>query len=192
MVQKPVIIVDYNSEWPNMFSELEMILRRQLGNLAISIEHVGSTSVHGLAAKPIIDIDVVIESFTLLPIVINKLSSLGYLHQGNLGIEDREAFARIDNKVPYNREESEKPEHYLYVCNKLSKELSRHITFRNILRKHPELVTEYTILKTELSEKYKNNREAYTDGKTDFVITVLNEYGQGVDRYPFASSNHYG
>ncbi|OAB28356.1 hypothetical protein PMSD_22800 [Paenibacillus macquariensis subsp. defensor] len=179
MGTRPVIIEDYNEEWPIMFNELQDILRYNLGELASYIEHVGSTSVPGLAAKPIIDIDIVIDSMVLLPQLIEKLSKIGYLHEGNLGIENREAFSRIDDKVPYNNEMNTKQEHHLYVCNKDSDALMKHIVFRNILRKRPDLVTSYSVLKQELAEKFKDNRIAYTEGKTHFVNTVMNEDDSG-------------
>lgn len=173
---KPVVIENYNEDWPLRFSELQKILREHLGDLALSIEHVGSTSVPGLAAKPIIDLDIVIDSMELLPQVIKNLNHLGYIHEGNLGVENREAFARADDKVPYTRESYQKAEHHLYVCSKESDALFNHITFRDILRKQPELSEAYAILKKELAEKYKHHREDYTKGKTEFVIKVLNEY----------------
>ncbi|WP_438349897.1 GrpB family protein [Paenibacillus sp. FA6] len=176
MGSRPVIIEGYDEEWPNTFNKLQDLLRHNLGELALTIEHVGSTSVPGLAAKPIIDIDIVIDSMMLLPQVIGKLSELGYFHEGNLGIENREAFSRIDDKVPYNNEMNPKQEHHLYVCNKESDALIKHIIFRDILRKRPELVTAYSALKKELAKKFKNNRIAYTEGKTHFVNTVMKDY----------------
>ena len=176
MGSRPVIIEDYNDAWPVMFNELKDILRDKLGELALTIEHVGSTSVPGLAAKPILDIDIVIDSMSLLPQVVGMLSELGYFHEGNLGVENREAFARTDDIVPHNEEMNQKPKHHLYVCNKESEALKKHITFRDILRQHPDLVTAYSSLKKELAEKFTNNRTAYTDGKTHFVDTVLDKY----------------
>ncbi len=176
MNQKPVIIEDYNDNWPKMFDGLKSILQDKLGNLVIRIEHVGSTSVPGLAAKPIIDIDIVVGSMSELPEIIEKLNELGYYHEGDLGIPNREAFARKDEQVPYSLDSKLKLEHHLYVCNRESEELLRHITFRNILRKRPHLVTEYTTLKKDLSKRFKYNRKAYTKGKTEFITRLMNEY----------------
>lgn len=174
--QKPVIIEEYNEEWPKAFKIIESILSNKLNGLALRVEHVGSTSVSSLAAKPIIDIDVVIESMEHISRVIKKLEELGYVHEGDLGIKNREAFARKDVYVPYSIEGSVKHEHHLYVCNEDSDELKRHIMFRDILRKHPLLVSEYTNLKIQLSKKFRNNRKAYTEGKTEFVTRIMNEY----------------
>lgn len=174
--QKPIIIEQYNEEWPKAFSIIESILLNKLDGLALRIEHVGSTSVPYLAAKPIIDIDVVIESMEYLSGVIQKLEDLGYIHEGDLGIKNREAFTRKDVYVPYSSEGYVKHEHHLYVCNRESDELVRHLMFRDILRRNPILVSEYTDLKIQLSKKYRNNRKAYTEGKTEFVTRIMNDY----------------
>jgi GrpB-like predicted nucleotidyltransferase (UPF0157 family) len=175
MGDKTIIIEDYNNKWPEMFFGLKSIIERRLGDLVLRIEHVGSTAVPGLAAKPILDIDVVIDSMDLLPDVIQGLESLGYVHEGNLGVEDREAFARKDANVPYSILEIQKPEHHLYVCNKESKELVRHISFRDALIRNPGYAVEYGNLKKELAVKYRGNRQSYTDGKSEFVNRVLTE-----------------
>ncbi|RAR45867.1 GrpB family protein [Paenibacillus sp. MDMC362] len=175
MTPKPVIIEEYNPEWPKMFQEIQAILALTLGTDALSIEHVGSTSVPGLAAKPILDIDVVIESMKSLPAVIAKLETLGYNHQGDLGVEGREAFDRKDEYVPYSEEISLKMTQHLYVCHRDCQELYRHITFRDTLINNPELVQEYASSKKELAIIFRNDRKAYTEGKSDFVQRVLKQ-----------------
>jgi len=92
-LQRPVVVVSYDPEWPAIFKALRDVYRRALGDLATAIEHVGSTAVPGLDAKPIIDIDVVIPSRSRLPEVIARLMALGYGHQGDLGVSGREAFS---------------------------------------------------------------------------------------------------
>lgn len=170
---REVFVEDYNDEWELLFEELKTIYLCQLKKLALAIEHVGSTSVPGLAAKPILDIDIVIDSMTLLPQVIEKLTELGYYHRGNLGIEGREAFGRPNQYVPYTDVKRIKMEHHLYVCDKDSRELNRHLTFRNKLRENAHLIDEYARLKKKLAIEYRNNREAYTNGKTLFITQVL-------------------
>jgi GrpB-like predicted nucleotidyltransferase (UPF0157 family) len=176
MAAKPVIIEDYNDNWPRMFEELAIILKNHLGKLILDVQHVGSTSVPSLAAKPIIDLDVVISSMSLLPEVIIRLSELGYYHEGNLGVENREAFGRRNANVPYNQDNQQKPEHHLYVCNQESEAFIKHIIFRNILRRHSLLVDEYAELKKKLAMKYRNNRQVYTEGKTQFINKVMKEH----------------
>src|SRR5258705_12320222 len=89
---RAVEVVDYDPRWPTRFETLRARIVAALGSLADSIEHVGSTSVPGLAAKPIIDIDVLVVSAIDVPEAIERLALLGYLHRGNLGIDGREAF----------------------------------------------------------------------------------------------------
>ncbi|MBQ5342769.1 MAG: GrpB family protein, partial [Oscillospiraceae bacterium] len=108
-------VVPYDSGWKKDFEDIRIELQNALGDLPLSIEHVGSTSVPGLSAKPIIDIDVVIENNDLLGDVIEALGKNGYIHEGDLGIEGREAF-RCEGK-PHLRE------HPLYVCPQDSPEL---------------------------------------------------------------------
>jgi GrpB-like predicted nucleotidyltransferase (UPF0157 family) len=88
----PVIIVPYNPEWPVWFQQLRAYLEPALAGIDTIIEHVGSTSVFGLMAKPIIDTDIIIDR-PLFPKIRDRLTSIGYTHQGDLGITDREAFA---------------------------------------------------------------------------------------------------
>ena len=82
-------IVAYDEKWEKAFSLLENVLVNTLEDLILCIEHVGSTSVKGLGAKPIIDLDIVIENDQLLPNIIQKLSRLGYIHEVDLGIKGR-------------------------------------------------------------------------------------------------------
>ncbi|MEK0316260.1 GrpB family protein [Cohnella sp. 56] len=176
MSNKPVVIEEHNYNWPIIFNGLATILKAHLGGLIIDIEHVGSTSVPGLAAKPIIDLDIVVDSMTNLSEIIDKLSELGYYHEGNLGIEGREAFGRIDGRVPYDQSNQLKQEHHLYVCNNESEAYTKHIRFRDLLRRNPKLANEYAMLKKKLATQYKYNRQAYTEGKTQFVVGALERY----------------
>ncbi|WP_433655064.1 GrpB family protein [Nocardia sp. CA-128927] len=158
-----VEIAEYDPQWPITFDELAGELATALGSLALRIEHVGSTAVPGLTAKPIIDIDVVIESWDLLPDVTESLWPLGYQHVGNQGIAQREAFI-----TPPDR-----PAHHLYVCAADSGELDRHVTFRNALRNHPDTARAYAQLKKDNALRFGADRVAYTEAKSVFVEDVL-------------------
>jgi GrpB-like predicted nucleotidyltransferase (UPF0157 family) len=103
----PIIVVDYDPNWPELFLSFRKRIAGALGVMAAAIEHVGSTAVPGLAAKPIIDIDVLLVSEAMLPKAIERLSSLGYIYRGNLGISEREAFLPPANDPP----------HHLYACH---------------------------------------------------------------------------
>jgi GrpB-like predicted nucleotidyltransferase (UPF0157 family) len=158
-----VQIVDYDPRWPATFSQLRDRIGAALGPLAIRIEHIGSTAVPGLAAKPIIDLDVVIDSWTDLPAVISRLRPLGYDHEGDLGVPGREAFT-----TPFGA-----PNHHLYVCAADTPELARHLAFRDALRSHPDLARAYATLKRSLAQRFRTDRAAYTAAKTTFVEQVL-------------------
>ncbi|MFD1453112.1 GrpB family protein [Oceanobacillus sojae] len=158
--------------WGETFLELKSVLNQQIGDIVLGIEHVGSTSVKGLAAKPILDIDIIIESYHVFLEVTARLKELGYFHEGDKGIEEREAFGRRDNEVPWKKDKRSWMEHHLYVCSKDSKELTRHLAFRNYLREHPGTADEYAKLKRRLA-KTAASREAYTLGKTAFIERVL-------------------
>jgi GrpB-like predicted nucleotidyltransferase (UPF0157 family) len=170
----PVVVVPYDPEWARVFEALRHVYRGTLGELVVAIEHVGSTSVPGLAAKPIIDIDVVIQSHAELPAVMDGLTRLGYRHKGDLGVPGREAFGRDGaDDVPRDGSGRRWPAHHLYACASDSRELRRHLAFRDWLRSNPEVAHEYGNLKQRLTELYRDDWEAYTDGKSDFIEGIL-------------------
>jgi GrpB-like predicted nucleotidyltransferase (UPF0157 family) len=158
----PIIIEDYDPHWPEQFELLGWRIGTALGPLASAIEHVGSTAVPGLAAKPILDIDVLLHSATDLPEAVRHLGTLGYEHRGDLGVPGREAFRRPDD-IP----------HHLYVLTPESREYIRHITFRNHLRANPQDARAYERLKRALAQEYRDNRELYNQAKTQFVEAIL-------------------
>ena len=124
MVTKRVVVLPYDEQWEQAFVHIKDEIQGAFGSLALSIEHVGSTSVRGLSAKPIIDIDVVIKDYSVFDAVVHALEEIGYHHEGDLGITAREAFTYS------GKEHLQK--HHLYVCPQDSAELRRHIAFRNI------------------------------------------------------------
>jgi len=159
----PVVIEDYDAHWPGHFETLRRRISDALGSLAGAIEHVGSTAVPGLAAKPIIDIDVLLQSDDDLPLAISRLHALGYEHQGNLGIAGRKAF----------RSPTSEFHHHLYVCPPNSRAYLEHLAFRDHLRSHPEDARAYERLKRSLAERFASDRDAYTLGKTGFIEAIL-------------------
>jgi len=157
------VIEKYNPQWPILFEELRIKFSELLGNMVSAIEHVGSTSVPGLAAKPIIDLDFLLASAAYLPETIRRLATLGYEHQGDLGIAGREAFRTPP--TPFA--------HHLYVCLPNYEEFRRHILLRNYLRSHPAEISAYSKLKWDLFARFANDRAAYIQGKADFVKQLV-------------------
>ena len=158
----PVVIVDYDPAWPELFNALKSSVDAALGEVALRIEHVGSTSVPGLAAKPIIDMDVVVRAEDLKK-AIALLATIGYVHDGDGGIPGRERF----------RPPAGLPSHHLYVCAEDNAELIRHLQFRSYLRTHPDAVAQYGALKKNLAAAYGDDREGYSIAKTEFITAIL-------------------
>ena len=161
MRTKKVIVLPYDCAWKTDFETIKAEIVSALGDLMIGIEHVGSTSVEGMSAKPCIDIDVVIKDYDVFPKVVRQLETIGYIHEGNLGIKDREAFKYSDK--PHLKT------HHLYVCPQDSEELHRHITFRNFLRTHPEAVVEYSRMKETAAKLYPNDIDGYIRYKSPCI-----------------------
>ena len=164
-----VTVVPYDEVWTSAFDDIRRELERGLGALVLSIEHVGSTSVEGLSAKPCIDIDVVIEDYGVFSELVAALYGIGYIHEGNLGIKDREAFKYSDK--PHLMK------HHLYVCPKESLELKRHLTFRDYLRTHPEAARKYGEVKTEAARLYPDDIDKYIEHKSHCIVEIYRECG---------------
>lgn len=162
-----LIVRDYDPSWVQLFQQLRGFVFPVLSDLVVTIEHVGSTSVPGLAAKPIVDIDVVVRAQSDVLKAIQRLATLGYVHEGDLGTAGREAFIPPSN-VTW---------HHLYVCTMDNAEYKRHVLFRDYLRSHPEDAKQYGDLKLELAQRFENDRLAYTNAKGDFVREVLQRAG---------------
>ncbi len=161
----PVVIADYNPNWPLHFEKLKEPISKVLGPLAIAIEHVGSTSVPGLAAKPIIDLDIVIAGENDIPEAIRLLATIGYTHEGDLGITGREAFSTPPDTY----------KHHPYLVVEGYEPFTRHIAFRNRLRRDAEARAEYETLKRRLAHEHRHDSENYSYAKTEFVERVLAE-----------------
>ena len=153
------LVEKYSPEWPVWFEKIKAFLGEKVSEACIRIEHVGSTSVPGMIAKPIIDLILVIEPQDFEEIK-RLLAERGYYHEGDKGIEDREAFDLEDNSI-----KSKIPRHHLYVCPKHSAELKKQTAFRNFLRQNKVYAERLSRLKWSLAEKYNNDRQAYMDGK---------------------------
>ncbi len=104
---------------------------------------------------------------------MNKvLERLGYIHQGNLGIDGRESFRALDAKSPLDDKGTRWMNHHLYVCPQNSREFMRHLAFRDYLREHHHAAKDYESIKVNLAKSVET-REEYTDGKTTFVEMIL-------------------
>lgn len=174
---KKIIVEDYNPKWAHAFNELKQAYLDHV-DPNLRVEHVGSTSVPGLAAKAIIDIDIVVKHQGEVLGLIGKLEELGYIHQGNMGIEGREVFKRSLNDVPLMLEHHSKwHPHHLYVCLEDSLAFKNHIALRDYLMAHGDAVTEYGDLKKALAHKYPHDIDSYIEEKTPLITRILKSCG---------------
>lgn len=174
---REIVVEDYNPKWAEVFEKLKEVYLTKIGTVNVDIQHIGSTSIPGLAAKPIIDIDIIVENKEDINIVIQKLENLGYIHVGDLGIKGRQAFKRKSDEVPYKAGVNFWDDHHLYVCIKGCVSVENHLRLKDYLMKNPDAVIEYGELKKNLASKYKNDIDSYIEKKTDFIVRILNEAG---------------
>ena len=169
MRTRKVVVLPYDTAWQSDFGKIKSEIEEAIGDLIIGIEHVGSTSVEGMSAKPCIDIDVIIKDYSIFATVVDGLKKIGYIHEGDLGIKDREAFK-------YSGKEHLQM-HHLYVCPKCSAELHRHITFRDFLRGNPEAVEKYSLIKEKAAELFPCDIDGYIEYKSKCIEELYKECG---------------
>ncbi len=176
-----IVVVSHDPDWAVRFQELKAVYEEHVGKHLLSVEHVGSTSVPGLAAKPKIDIDIIIEDDNkVLQSIIQGLEKLGYEYAGDRGVPGREAFLRSNNQIPLDGSGRDWMLHNLYVCKEGNIGLQNHLNLRNYLRANPDAAAEYGALKQELALKFPYDIDAYIDGKTDFIINILKKSGMDI------------
>jgi GrpB-like predicted nucleotidyltransferase (UPF0157 family) len=164
-----VRLVPYDPGWVLLFKEEKARLSRALGEWALDIQHVGSTAIPGGVAKPIIDISIAVESFEAAFACVKPMEDLGYVYAGENGIPRRHYFVKRNPATT----------HHIHMFEITSDQWRDHILFRDYMRSHPEAVQAYTDLKLQLLEQFPMNREAYTEGKAEFIHYVINLGKQG-------------
>ncbi len=158
---KSVTVVEYDPAWPAAFQALARRAAEAIGERVMAVEHVGSTSVPGLAAKPVVDLAVVVRGEDV-PHAVERLAPLGYAYQGEQGIPGRHAFRSPPGET----------KHHLYVCVPESPGLRDHLLFRDHLRAHPGTAREYAELKRRLATEHRDDRDAYQQAKSAFIESV--------------------
>jgi GrpB-like predicted nucleotidyltransferase (UPF0157 family) len=157
----PINVVDHDPRWAETFKHERERLAEVLGDLALAIEHVGSTAVPGLAAKPIVDIMVGVERTPLPESTLIALGTLGYQYRGDSGVPGKQYF----RTNPRTR--------HLHVVEFGGEDWVRTLAFRDYLRTHPTAVLEYEALKRELAQFHRDNRNRYLEGKASFIRSVI-------------------
>ena len=157
-----VELFPHNELWHELFAGEKGRLQNSIGEMILAIEHIGSTSICGISAKPILDIAVGIEKYSDGEKCIKLLKDLGYEYRGEHGISGRHYFVKGEPRT-----------HHLHMVALNSDFWRSHLLFRDYLRRNPAAAGEYDKLKKELSEKYQNDRDAYLGGKADFIEKIL-------------------
>ena len=167
-----VELVNYDQTWQNDYKNEEKLLKKVLKDEIIEIHHIGSTSIPGLQAKPVIDILIVINDLKKIDKIEEKLKKYDYENRGQQGVEDRYFFA----KGP-----EEARSHYIHFTEPNSATYYNQIYFKKYLLEHPEYIKKYCELKQELASKYANERPKYTKGKNEFITDVIKKAHEEYD-----------
>jgi GrpB-like predicted nucleotidyltransferase (UPF0157 family) len=165
MTGMAIEVVAYSPEWPVQFERVAGDLRAALTSVpGATVEHVGSTSVPGLAAKPILDIDVLVDPRYATD-AIAALAQIGYVHRGDLGVVGREAFDAPDDD----------PRRNVYVCQAGTLNVRNHLAVRDVLRRREDLRDEYAAVKLALAADPQLDIDTYLAGKSAVLQKVLAE-----------------
>lgn len=159
----PIDVVPYSPEWPVLFDQVAADLRAALAGVpSADVEHVGSTSVPGLAAKPVLDVDVLVDADDV-EAAVAALEAVGYVHRGDLGVSGREAFTAPDDQ----------PRRHVYVCLRGTLNVRNHLAVRDVLRARPDLRDEYAAVKLALADDPEMDIDTYIAGKSAVLQKVL-------------------
>ena len=162
MARGNVALVSHNEEWHRSFEAEKERLRRAIGDVSIPIEHIGSTAICGLAAKPILDIMIGTPEFETELQFRENIESLGYEYKGENGIPQRHYFGKGNPRTVH-----------LNIVRYGGEMWLSHIAFRDRLNQNPDIAREYERLKLHLAERFKKDRESYTNSKTEFIQKVV-------------------
>jgi GrpB-like predicted nucleotidyltransferase (UPF0157 family) len=166
-----VRMVPHREVWHALFERELRILLEHVGDLAVDVQHVGSTAVEGLDAKPIIDIALSVRSAEDIPRLRQPLERLGYVYRGDAGSDGGHLF--VKESAPEVRT------HHLHVVAVGDPQWHRWLLFRDELRADDALRARYSDLKRDLQERFTDNRKGYTDAKDAFVDSVVRQRGPG-------------
>ena len=160
--KRDLTVIPYQSDWKEHFEREANILRATLGEKALRIEHIGSTSIPGIHAKAIIDMMVAVESLSQAKDLIPALESLGYVYRPIDTVPERMYFRK--GHIPEYRT------HHLNLVTQESFFWKNQLAFRGYLRTHDQIAAEYVELKKQIAEEYTRTQEIDPDAKTEFVL----------------------
>ena len=168
--QGTVKLVPHNPKWAKLFAQEKQLLKATFGDVIIEIEHVGSTSIPGIPAKPILDMNIGVGSLEAALEMKDKFVALGYEHHPFV---PEESFQGLREQELYVTGPEEKRTHFAHVTVYESDFWNRSVVFRDYLLTHPERAQEYAHVKVSLAQAHAADRISYTKAKTQFVLETL-------------------
>ncbi|MFV8830099.1 GrpB family protein [Alkalihalobacterium sp. APHAB7] len=163
-MDKEITIEEYNPNWTKQFENEKVRLKEILSDKVISIEHIGSTSVEGLGAKPILDIAIGVNDLEVINKIILPLKQIGYGFVYHKEFPERRFFRKGEWRAGT---------HHLHFYHFEGEHCNNQILFRDYLRSNPDVSKEYHHLKVNLAEKFRFDRVLYTKNKASFIHSVL-------------------
>jgi GrpB-like predicted nucleotidyltransferase (UPF0157 family) len=168
-LEKGVVrLVPHQEIWARLFEEEKERIETAVGPYILDIQHVGSTAIPGIPAKPIIDIGVAVRNFEEAAVCIDPIVQLGYVYRGENGIPRRHYFRRGSSPSPDSAHT-----HHLHMNEIVGPDWQNQILFRDYLRQHPETAAEYGRLKLNVVQRFATDRDAYLSAKAPFIENVL-------------------
>ena len=161
MAKRKIVLKPHRPEWAAAFEEMRQSIRAACGDVVVEMHHIGSTSIPGIAAKPIIDMLPTVRRCEDGCACVAPLAALGLEYLGAYGIEGRHYFRSTDP-----------PRHHLHMFAADHPEVGRHLRFRDYLRANPEEARAYQALKRSLAAQYVDDVDGYADAKTAFCNRI--------------------
>ena len=159
-----VKLLAYDPKWAEYFSQEKELLSKTLREKVLDIRHIGSTSIAGMPAKPILDILAAVKTLAEVQSLTQDLNKIGYEDKGDGGVSGRRFFVKGGKA---------RRTHHLNFCEMNSFFWRSHLAFCDYLERHPDVARQYSELKRGLADKFPNDRGAYTAGKEEFVRSIL-------------------
>ena len=167
MKRHTVRVVDHDPSWSALFAKERESLHRTLGDLAADVQHVGSTAVPGLPAKPILDIALAVRVLDLVPHIVEQLTRIGYIYRGDGGDDGGHLFIR--------ESEPDIRTVHVHVVEQSTTQWKNYLLFRELLRDDTNVRKRYTDIKKDLAKRFCDDRKSYTAAKDEFIQGVLKE-----------------
>jgi GrpB-like predicted nucleotidyltransferase (UPF0157 family) len=162
---RKVEVIKYNKKWINSFKTEKIVLNKIFQDNIINIHHIGSTSIPGLSAKPIIDILIEVKDILEVGSKNNEMIKQGYKPYGEYGIKNRRFFSKDRNKKAY----------HVHIFQEKDNNIIRHLAFRDYLKHNNFRLKEYEKLKINLAKKYSNDIDSYCKGKDSLIKEIEKE-----------------